>query len=309
MAIGGNAILRSNEMGTIDAQLANVKETCKHLAEMVKGGYKIIITHGNGPQVGNILLQNEEARGKVAPMPLDVCVAKTQGQIGYMLQQALKNELIKYDLDNKVISLTTQVVVDGNDPAFDAPTKPIGPFYIKKRADELIRKNGWIMVEDKMRGGFRHVVPSPQPIDIVEKESIKLLVFDKEDKIVIAAGGGGIPVIRTKEGFKGVEAVVDKDLASVLLARIVNATSLIMLTDVEKVAINFGRPDQLDLDKITLDDAIKYLKEGHFPPGSMGPKISAAIQFLEAGGEKVIVTTPNSLKKALKGRTGTHILP
>jgi carbamate kinase len=277
---------------------------------MMKKGYNVVITHGNGPQVGNILLRNEIADGITPSMPMDVCVAESQGQIGYMIQQSLVNRLNHLGITARVISLVTQVIVDAEDEAFENPTKPIGPYYPEVEAQRLAKEKGWTMMEDKAREGYRRVVPSPEPIEIVESETIiKLLQGEEDREIIIAAGGGGVPVIRTKEGLKGVEAVVDKDLASQVLATSIRAHLLVMLTDVDKVAINYGKPDQKNLNELTLIEAKNYLKEGHFPPGSMGPKVLSAIRFIENGGEESIITTPENLEKALAGERGTRIVP
>ena len=310
IAIGGNAILQSDEFGSAEEQLENIRITSNHIANMLQKGYDVVITHGNGPQVGNILLRNEIAEGISPAMPMDVCVAESQGQIGYMIQQSLVNKLAELSVKARVTSLITQVVVNAQDEAFENPTKPIGPYYPEGEAERLAKEKGWTMMEDKAREGYRRVVPSPEPLEIVESKTIKRLAQGDEGReIVIAAGGGGVPVVRTEIGLKGVEAVVDKDLASQVLATSIKANLLIMLTDVEKVAINFGKPEQEDLSEISVTQAKKYLREGHFPPGSMGPKIVSAIRFLEKGGEEVIITTPENLEKALSGEKGTRIVP
>lgn len=307
--IGGNAILKSNEIGTKEEQLRNLELTCTYLAKMIDDGYDIVFTHGNGPQVGNILIQNEGGK-KVPSMPLDVCVAESQGEIGYMLQQTLTNKLAKLGIKKSVVSVVSQVVVDKTDPAFKKPTKPIGPYFSKTRAKRLMKERKWKMIEDP-RGGYRRVVPSPKPIGIVEKDAIRRLIFGgkKQAEVVIAAGGGGIPVIKTRGGYKGVEAVIDKDLATSVLATSIDEKLLIFLTDVDKVALNYQTPQQTDLDELNVEHAKRYLKEGQFPHGTMGPKIEAAIEFLEKGGKKVIITSPKKLKQALKGNAGTHIIP
>lgn len=309
IALGGNALLRPEDSGTYEEQKRNVKKSAMHLASIIEMGYDVIITHGNGPQVGNILLQNEIASGQgVPPMPLDVCVAESQGLIGYMIQQALTNELRKRGMERAVTSLIVQVVVDEHDPAFNNPTKPIGLFYREKEAKALMKNRGWMMVEDRARGGWRRVVPSPEPVDIVEKEAIKGLIFGKNPgEIIIAAGGGGIPVIKTEYGYKGVEAVIDKDRASALLAKIIGEKLFIILTSIENVYINYGKPDESPLKNVSLQEIKKYFADGHFPPGSMGPKIEASIDFLENGGEEVIITSPENLEKAIRPGKGTHI--
>ncbi len=309
IAIGGNAILQPDEDGSYNEQRRNIAITCSHIANIIQKGYDVIITHGNGPQVGNILLRNDLAEGIAPPMPMDVCVAESQGQIGYMIQQSLANTLEKRGMECSVVAVITQVVVDAKDDAFETPTKPIGPYYPEGEAERLAKEKGWTMMEDRARGGYRRVVPSPEPITIVESETIKRLAQDDERKnIIIAAGGGGVPVVRTEHGYEGLEAVVDKDLASQVLASSINACLLIMLTDVDKAAIHFGSPEQEDLSELTVTDAKKYLREGHFPPGSMGPKILSAIRFLEKGGEMVIITTPANLESALNQKNGTRIV-
>jgi carbamate kinase len=310
IAIGGNAILEADESGSAKSQFENIRLACHHIANLVKNGYNVVITHGNGPQVGNILLRNEIAEGIAPVMPMDVCVAESQGQIGYMIQQNLLNELAKLEISSRVSSLITQVVVDPEDDAFENPTKPIGPYYPEGEAERLARQKKWTMMEDKARQGYRRVVPSPEPLEIVESETIKKLIAQNGHKdIIIAAGGGGVPVFKTENGYAGAEAVVDKDMASQVLGSSINAEILIMLTDVEQVAINFGMPKHRNLSQLNVSEAKKYLMEGHFPPGSMGPKIVSAIRFLEKGGQKVIITKPENLEDALEGKTGTCIVP
>ncbi len=310
IAIGGNAILEADETGSAKEQYENIRVTSQHIANLVKNGYNVVITHGNGPQVGNILLRNEIAEGIAPVMPMDVCVAESQGQIGYMIQQNLLNELSKLGISSRVSSLITQVIVDPEDDAFENPTKPIGPYYPEGEAERLARQKKWTMMEDKARQGYRRVVPSPEPLGIVESETIKRLVDPKDgNDIIIAAGGGGVPVFKTENGYKGAEAVVDKDMASQVLASSINADILIMLTDVAQVAINFGSPKQENLSHLNVSEAKKYLTQGHFPPGSMGPKIVSAIRFMEKGGQKVIITTPENLEDALEGKAGTCIVP
>jgi carbamate kinase len=310
IAIGGNAILKPNEEGTAEKQRFNIDKTTAQIAKIVKMGYKVIITHGNGPQVGNILLKNDFAHGIVPPMPMDVCVAESQGQMGYMIQQSLANKLRELGLSKYPTSIITQVVVDENDEAFASPTKPVGPYYHEERAQDLAKKKGWTMMQDYARHGYRRVVPSPKPIRVVEGAIIKDLLEREDDgNIIIALGGGGVPVIQKENSLFGIEAVVDKDLASQLLATQIQAQLLCMVTDVQSVAINFGEPSQKDLDKMNVSDARRYLKEGHFPPGSMGPKILSSIRFLESGGEQVIITTSENLVSALKDGKGTRIFP
>jgi len=287
IALGGNAILKSNEKGTFQQQLKNINKTVKQLRVFIKK-YRIVITHGNGPQVGNLLLQQEKSKQKIPPMPLDVCDAMTQGQIGYFLQMSLKNELRKH-----VTTVVTQILVDKKDPAFKKPTKPIGPYYSRKIFRNMIKEEE----------GWRKVVPSPKPKKIIEIEGIKNLV--KKGVIVIACGGGGIPVVLKKGKLTGIDAVIDKDYASQKLATALKAEILILLTDIDYVYLNYGEKDQKPLKKITVKQATKYLKEGHFWEGSMKPKIEASIGFLRRGGKKVIITELLSLEKSLKNKAGT----
>lgn len=303
VALGGNALIKEDQEGGIHEQFANTRQVSKQLVEMIKDGWNIVLTHGNGPQVGSILLQNTASRDVIPPMPLGVCVAESQGLIGYMIQQCLSNALQKAEINKPVATLITQVLVDKDDPSFSNPTKPIGPYYEKEEAEQLSHQEYDFQ---KFPEGWRMVVPSPDPKEIVEGDIVKKMV-DK-DVLVIAAGGGGMPVIE-KEGWglDGVEAVVDKDLASERLAEAVDADLLLILTNVEKVYINFDKPDQKPLDHVSLEDLKKYYQQGHFPPGSMGPKILAAIRFLEAGGKKVIISHVEKVMQALKGKTGTHI--
>jgi carbamate kinase len=309
IAIGGNAILQTDEDGSFSEQLENIRLTCSHVVDMIEKGYRVVLTHGNGPQVGNILLRNELAEFRVPAMPMDVCVAESQGQIGYMIQQTLANILGARGMRCSVSSLITQVVVDEDDDAFEQPTKPIGPYYPEEDAERLASEKRWDMMEDTARGGYRRVVPSPEPVEIVESETIKALLKCTDDgQIIIAAGGGGIPVVRAEEGLCGVDAVVDKDMASQILATSLEADLLLMLTDVEQVSLFYGKPQQEDLEKITVTQAKEYLREGHFPPGSMGPKITAAVRFLDSGGSMAVITTPELLISALEGKSGTRIV-
>jgi len=289
IALGGNAILKSNEKGTFRQQLKNINKTVKQLKGLLKK-YRIVITHGNGPQVGNLLLQQEKSKRKIPPMPLDVCDAMTQGQIGYFLQMSLKNELNK-----PVTTVVTQILVDKKDPAFRKPSKPIGPYYPKKIFKNMIKEEE----------GWRKVVPSPKPKKIIEIEGIKNLV--KKGMIVIACGGGGIPVVLKKRKLTGIEAVIDKDYASQKLATALKAETLILLTDIDYVYLNYDKKNQKPLKKITVKEATKYLKQGHFEEGSMKPKIEASIEFLRKGGKKVIIADLLSLNKALKNKSGTII--
>ena len=308
VAIGGNSLIRDPKNITVEDQYLAAKETTFHIADMIEAGWDVAIGHGNGPQVGFILRRSEIA-AKVEGMhevPLDVCGADSQGAIGYALQQTLQNELFKRKIKKPVATVITQVLVDRNDPAFKNPTKPIGGFMeeadAKKRATEL----GWAVVEDSGRG-WRRVVASPIPQEVVELESVETLI--DAGVIVITVGGGGIPVINEGGEYKGTAAVIDKDYASSLLARNIKADLFLISTAVEKVALNYGKPDQKWLDRITLAEAKKYLSEGiHFAKGSMAPKMQAIIWFLEAGGKEAIITNPENIGRALKGETGTHIV-
>jgi carbamate kinase len=306
IAFGGNALLPDSERGLQEEQLRNARRAAELMVHVVRKGYELIIVHGNGPQVGNLLLQQEEAVTKVPPYSLDVCDAMTEGSMGYFLERAIINELRRFSIDKDVASLVTQVVVDGNDPAFLKPTKPIGPFYARHRAQELARRKKWTMVEDAGRG-WRKVVPSPRPIDVVPKRIIRDLVL--AGRIVVAAGGGGVPVVINGRGlFEGVEAVIDKDYAASLLAREVKADLFIILTAVERVYLNFGRPDQAEAPCLTVEEARRHLDAGQFPPGSMGPKIRAAVEYIEAGGREVLITKDTHLKASLLRRSGTRIV-
>ena len=304
VAIGGNAVNRPGERPTAENMLSAIKEAMGYLVDMLDE-YDIVITHGNGPQVGNILIQQEMAKEVIPPFPIDVNDAQTQGSLGYMIVQALRNRLAERGLNREVAALITQIVVDKNDEAFKKPSKPVGPFYTEEEARKLMMEKGWIMKEDAGRG-WRRVVPSPKPLDIVEKEVVRMLL--KNGVIIVAAGGGGIPVVRENGVLKGVEAVIDKDRASALLAIEINADELIILTGVEKVALNYGKPNQTFVDKLTVEEALKYLKEGHFPAGSMGPKIEAAIDFVTATNRTCLITDMKKLKEALSGETGTRIV-
>ncbi len=298
VAFGGNALLRGNETGTIEQQEKNTYETCEKVLNLIKSGYNIIITHGNGPQVGNILLRNEAgySQYKIPKMPLDICVADSQGGIGYMIERQMRNVLSEHKIKKNVVTLVTQVLVDIKDAAFDNPTKPVGAFYLKEEADLLAKSNNWIFREDPRKRGWRRVVASPKPMDIFNKKAIKELA--NKGSIVIAAGGGGVPVFRHSNNFlEAIEAVVDKDLASALLAKEINADSLFIITDVPKVYINFHTKEQKALDTITPDEAKKYYNDGHFAAGSMGEKILAAIEFSKYPGKETIITEVNELEK------------
>jgi carbamate kinase len=307
--VGGNAILRPGDALTQENQMKHVASTCSGLADLIQRGYDIVIIHGNGPQVGNILLRAEIARNEVPANALDVCVAESQGQIGYMLQQALSSEFAERGMDKVAVSLITQVIVSEDDPAFKNPSKPIGKYYTEEEARQLEREKGWKLVHDKKRGGWRRVVPSPDPIGIVESTPVRRLVFGGENQaeVVIACGGGGVPVIRKNGRLVGVEAVVDKDLAAAILARNIRERLFIIATDVEHVCVDYGQPTQKPLTKVTLKEIKKLYDEGQFPSGSMGPKVLAAIRFLEGGGEEVVITATEKLVDALERGAGTHI--
>jgi len=303
IALGGNALIKEDQEGTIYEQFANTRLIVKSIVKIIKEGWDVVITHGNGPQVGAILLQNDLARDVTPPMPLGICVAESEGFIGYMVQQCLSNALHKEGLDRSVVALITQVLVDEDDPSFKNPTKPIGPFYSEEELDE-IKEEGYKV--KKFQEGYRVVVPSPDPKSIVEGDIINKMLDD--EIIVIASGGGGMPVIE-KEGWglDGLEAVIDKDLASERLAESINAELLLILTDVDKVYLNYGTTQQKALDDVSLNDLKKYYSEEQFPPGEMGPKILAAIRFLEFGGKKVIISDVEKGWEAFQGKTGTHI--
>ncbi len=306
IAFGGNAILPTDQKGLQSQQMKKAQTAASLMIDVVKKGYDLILVHGNGPQVGNLLIQMEEAVNKVPPFSLEVCDAMTEGSMGFMLEKSLVNELRKNSIDKQVATLITQVVVDKEDPAFKNPTKPVGPFYSQYRAQMLKREKKWAMVEDAGRG-YRKVVPSPRPIDIVPKSILYDLIHS--GKIIIAAGGGGIPVIINGRGlFQGVEAVIDKDFASSLIAREVKADLFVILTNVKRVCLNFGSPEEIPLRTLTISEAQKHLVEGQFPAGSMGPKIKAAIKYVQSGGKEVIITSANHLRAALINRSGTKII-
>ncbi|OGP72915.1 MAG: carbamate kinase [Deltaproteobacteria bacterium RBG_16_49_23] len=305
LAIGGNSLIKDKDHIALSSQYEAIQETSKFIAELIAEGQRLIITHGNGPQVGFIYRRGELARHELPLIPLDICGADTQGAIGYMIQMALLNEFRKLSVEKKVAAVVTKVIVDRDDPSFQHPSKPIGSFMSEEEATLHRKEAGWQVMEDAGRG-FRRVVPSPIPIEIVELDVVRLLVED--GYIVIAAGGGGIPVIRNEQGdLEGVEAVIDKDMGSSLLARNLGADTFIISTSVDAVYLNFGQVDQKPLRRVSLSEIKKYLKEGHFKPGSMRPKIEAIIQFLEGGGEKAIITSPENLLKAVKGEAGTTL--
>lgn len=305
IALGGNALQSKDSAPTAEAQLQVVKQTCEYIAEISEQGYEMAIVHGNGPQVGRIVLASETSKDVVPPMPFDVCGAMSQGYIGYHIQQALKYAMNKRNCDCPVVTLATQMVVDRDDKAFQKPTKPIGAFYTEEEARRLEAEKGYTMKEDAGRG-WRRVVASPLPRRIVEIDAVKLLW---DNAIVITCGGGGIPVVENADGtLEGVAAVIDKDFAAELLAEQVDADALMILTEVEKVAINYGKPNQENLSHMSLADAARYVEEGHFAPGSMLPKVEASMKFVRANpGKKAIITSLNKAIDALEGKTGTLV--
>src|SRR5262245_2312328 len=306
IAFGGNAILKDTERGTQEEQIRHTDDACELMAQIVQRGYDLVIVHGNGPQVGNILIQMEEAVNKVPPFSLDVCVGVSEGSMGYMLERSLRNQFRKRNLGKEVATLITQVMVDPRDPAFENPSKPIGPFFTAFRAAALKKEKKWPMIEDSGRG-YRRVVASPLPQRIINLDIIRMLV--KEGICVIAAGGGGIPAYYDgHDNIKGVEAVIDKDYTSSLLAAELKSDLFVILTNVDFVSINFNKRNQKSLTKVRLKEIKQYYEKGHFPPGSMGPKIKAAMDFIEAGGKEVIITSAKELLKSLRGQSGTHIV-
>lgn len=303
IALGGNALQGRNSPGTAEAQLEIVRQTCKRIAQISNMGYEIAIVHGNGPQVGRIVLASETAKNVTPALPFDVCGAMSQGYIGYHIQQSLGYEMNKSNRNVPVVTVATQIIVDKNDEAFKNPTKPIGPFYTEEEAKELETLNGWTVKEDAGRG-WRRVVPSPKPLHIVELEPINHLW---DHTIVVTCGGGGIPVIKKPNGMlEGIAAVIDKDYAAELLAREVGADMLMILTDVEKVFLNYNTPEQVEIDKISLENAFKYVEDGQFHPGSMLPKVKAAATFVRRNpNKKAIITSLDKAVEALQGKTGT----
>jgi carbamate kinase len=306
IALGGNSIIRKGEKGTIQEQFANTRRTMEPIVELMERGYNFILTHGNGPQVGNLMLQVERARGEVPETPLGVADAMTCGSMGYMIEQCMQNVMIRRGMWRNVVTLPCQVLVDKFDPAMEDPSKPIGPFYTKEEADKLSAEKGWLIKEDANRG-FRRYVASPYPIDVIEKDAINLLL--KQHYVLITGGGGGVPVYFEEDGtIEGVDCVIDKDLASMKLALAVGARTLIIITGVSRVTINFGTTDEKSLSRMTLAQARHYYHQGQFPPGSMGPKMLAAIEFVQANPENtVIITDENNLVAAMQGQEGTQI--
>lgn len=307
VAFGGNASYPPTIKGLAQEQLDLMAEACRHLLRIIDSGRRLVLTHGNGPVVGNILFRMARTANELPPMPMDICVAHSQGGMGYMLQQSFMNVLHAHGVDRPVSAIVTQVEVDPADPAFANPTKPVGRFFNVLEAEILRSEHDWQFVEDSGRG-YRRVVPSPEPRRILDLASVKALLDG--GVVPIAVGGGGIPVVKDANGcFHGVSAVIDKDLTSAMLASELGASTLVMLTGVDRVALDFGQPTQRSLDRLTVAQARAHQSEGQFPPGSMGPKIAAAIRFLDRGGERAIITSLDRAYDALEGRAGTHIVP
>jgi len=307
VAVGGNALIKDKAHQTVQDQYECAKDTMSHIVDMIEKGWDVAISHGNGPQVGFILRRSELSKDELHEVPLDYCGADTQGAIGYMFQRALRNEFKRRGIDKVAATVVTQTLVDKNDPAFENPSKPIGTFMDEADAKIREEKDGWVVVEDAGRG-WRRVVPSPRPIRIVEAEAIHTLL--NAGISAVGVGGGGIPVVEDENGnLQGIEAVIDKDFGSALLAKMIDADLFVISTAVEKVALNFNTPDEVWLDKMTVEEAKKYIEEGHFAPGSMLPKVQAIIQYLENGGKKALITDPEHIGEALDGKTGTWIVP
>lgn len=305
VAIGGNALIRANQNGSVGEEQVHALATSRAIAGIVADGWHVLVTHGNGPQVGAALLRSERGADEVYPLTLNLCGAATQGEIGYVLQQALGEALAARQVDRPVATVLTQVVVAADDPAFDHPTKPIGPFYTAEQADARRRRYGWTLVADP-KHGHRRVVPSPEPIEIVEGDVIRALI--DRGVLVIALGGGGIPVVRRGNRLVGVDAVIDKDRASALLATRLRVELFVILTDVERVYVDFHRPGERGLDLVTCDELEAHARAGQFPAGSMGPKVEATLRFLRDGGRQAIITSPERLEAAVAGRAGTHVV-
>lgn len=304
VAVGGNSLIRAGQRGTIREQMENARVTASHIADLAALGYGLVITHGNGPQVGSQLLRSEAGSAQTYVQPLDVCVAATQGELGYVLQNALRSELRGRGIRTPVATIVTQVKVDRNDPAFGHPSKPVGPFYHKEDAERKRDTLGWHIAEDAARG-YRRVVPSPRPVEIVEIEAIRRCVQD--NIIVIAVGGGGIPVVTDDGQIEGIEAVIDKDMSSALLASELGIRTMIISTEVDFVYLNYRKTGQKQVREMTTKEATRYLQEGEFAAGSMSPKIEAAIEFIDRGGEQVVITSPSHLVESMRDSFGTHI--
>lgn len=306
IAIGGNAIQGPKELQTAEVMRKNLNSTARYLVKMLDD-INVVITHGNGPQVGNLMVQQDRAKDLIPPLPLDLNDAYTQGMLGYLIVEAVENQLRAYKIERKCAAMVTQVVVDPKDKAFQNPTKPVGPFYNVEEAEKLAREKGWKMKEDAGRG-YRRVVPSPEPLDIVEKELIKQLM--NEGVLTVAVGGGGIPILRDDDGMiRGVEAVIDKDRASSLLARILDVDIFVILTGVDEVYLNYGKADQKLLKSITVSQAKAYMTQNQFPSGSMGPKIEAAVSFVKATGRQCVITSLEKVAEAMEGKAGTFVIP
>ena len=306
VAFGGNVIHKTGEAGTYAEQQANARNMCRRLVPVLERGYELVVTHGNGPQVGNLLMQNELAREVVPDLPLDVLVAQTEGSLGYILQQELLNELRHHDIRKQVVTLITQGIVDRDDPAFADPTKPVGPFYTAAEADKLRQRFPHWRVEEDAGRGYRRVVPSPMPKRIVQNGMVRALVY--AGNVVLALGGGGVPMTKdARNEYVGVEAVIDKDLSSALLAIDIKADLFVLLTNTPRVSLNYGQPNERALETLTCEQARRYLDKGQFPAGSMGPKIHAALIYLATGGREVVITDPKNLAAALDGRAGTRV--
>jgi carbamate kinase len=306
IAMGGHAFIQRDETGTIEDHERNAARIAQRLMPLIEAGYRLVITHGNGPQVGNLLIQQELARKETPELPLDVLVAMTEGSLGYVLQQGLLNAMNKKKIERFVVTVVTQVFVDGNDPAFENPNKPIGPFLSKEDAEQRRDTLGWKIAEDSEGRGWRRRVASPRPLRVLQRDMIRDAAG--AGHIVVACGGGGVPIKRTESGYLGVEAVVDKDLTSAVLGANIGAELLIILTAVPQVYINFGKPDQQPLGAVTIEELERLYAAGQFPPGSMGPKIEAVIHFLRNGGRRAVVTDPENLPMAIEGRAGTHFI-
>jgi carbamate kinase len=306
IALGGNALLQRTQKGTFNDQYGNVEKTAKKIADLIEQGYRIVLTHGNGPQVGATLLRHDAAKNIVPPFPLDACGAETQGFIGYMIQQALRNELKSRGIDKYVVTVITRVTVDKHDQAFEHPTKPVGPFYTKEQADELTQRMPGITIKEDAGRGYRRVVPSPDPKIIAERSAIRTLV--DAGFVVVSTGGGGIPIVEEGTKATGVEAVIDKDLAGQRLATLIGANYFVILTDVDGAYVHYGSPKQELLEEVTTGKLLNYLSEGQFKEGSMAPKVTAAIRFVESGGEQAIIAELGKLTEALEGKAGTHVI-
>ena len=307
VALGGNAITTLGDTGWIPEQFARTRETMSSVVELIEDGYELAITHGNGPQIGNALIRVEASRNMVPPLPLEICVADLMGGMGYMIEQVLRNSLRKKGIHKDVVTIVTQVLVDSKDDSLNRPTKPIGPYYTEEEAKRVAKEMGWTVGEIPNKG-YRRLVPSPRPLEIVEKGAIRNLV--DAGSVVIAAGGGGVPVVPGKNGdLDGIDGVIDKDLAAGVLARDIEAGLLLILTDVDNIYLNYRTEDQKEIDHMSTTEARRYMDEGHFPSGSMGPKVNAAIDFIESGGEKVIITSIRLARKSLDGEAGTHVVP